>query len=48
MYIDDEKVEFDLSDHHLMETYFEIQKMQERKSDVKEIITYMKINNQTK
>ena len=46
MYIDEEKEVFDLSDHHLLEVFFEVNQEQ-RKKEGKKKITYMKINEET-
>ena len=45
MYIDDEKAKFDLSDHHIIESFFfKLPYLKIRKARETETITYLKIN----
>ena len=48
MNIDEDKVKFDLSDHHLLEVLFEIRYKANGQRNEKELITYMKTNEETK
>ena len=48
MFIDEDKIKFDLSDHHLLEALFEVRCQTDSQRKEKELITYMKINEDTK
>ena len=47
MNIDEEKEEFELSDHHLLKAYFELNHKNERNKEKSKEIKYLKIDNKT-